>query len=59
MIAFELAQKVLEIVRSASDDPSEQLIKEGQALVSIGKALAGQSRQDCIKIMQSVEALTR
>lgn len=58
MTKLEVIQKVNEILKQHCDNPSEQMVKEGQALVAIGKALKGMSIAEARATMRAVEELT-
>jgi len=53
----DVVKDVLEILNSHCEIPSEELRKQGQALVEIADALEGQSNSDARAIMKSVESL--
>jgi len=53
----DVVKDVLEILHSQCEVPSEELRKQGQALVDIADALEGQSNSDARAIMKSVESL--
>jgi hypothetical protein len=53
----DCVKDVLEILDSHCEIASEELRKQGQALVSIADALEGQSNSDARAIMKSVECI--
>ncbi len=53
----DVVKDVLEILADDCEVPSEELRKQGQALVKIADALEGQSNSDARAIMKSVESL--
>jgi len=53
----DVVKDVLEILASNCEVPSEELRKQGEALVKIADALVGQSNSDARAIMKSVESL--
>ena len=53
----ELVQQALDIVKSNSDHPAEELKKLGKCLTQLGDALDGQPRAVAIAILKSVETL--
>lgn len=53
----DVVKDVLEILNTHCEVPSEELKKQGQALVDIANALEGQSNSDARAIMKSVESL--
>lgn len=54
---MELVGKIREIIGSHSNDPAEELIELGTAMVEIGKALKGQSPANARAILAAVTAL--
>lgn len=58
MTQQEIMQKVLEAVNAVAEDPSHELIKLGQTLVTIGKTLRGLSREEAIKVINATAVLT-
>jgi hypothetical protein len=59
MNKVEIVQSIREILRSNADDPVEEIIKHGKALVAIGEALKGLPLRDAKAIIESVMALER
>jgi len=53
----DVVKDVLEILDASCENASEELRKQGQALVSIADALEGQSNSDARAILKSVESL--
>lgn len=53
----DVVKDVLEILDASCENASEELRKQGQALVSIADALEGQSNSDARAILKSVETL--
>jgi hypothetical protein len=58
MTKIQIAKRVKEILDACCEDPSEAMIKEGQALVDIGKALKGLSIADAKATMGAVALLS-
>lgn len=57
MNKIDVVAKVQEILRTRCDDPAEQIIMEGEALVAIGKALKGLSMSEARAVIQAVAAI--
>lgn len=57
MNKLEVIQHVREILRDCCDDPAESMIREGEALVAIGKALKGMSRAEARATLNAVAQL--
>jgi hypothetical protein len=57
MTKLEILKRVREILDNCCDEPAEQIIKEGEALVAIGKALKGLPIHDARAVIRSVAAL--
>jgi len=53
----ELVQKVREIIGEHTNDPAEEMIALGTAMVEIGKALRGRSLPDQRAIIAAVAAM--
>lgn len=54
---IELLKKVQEILHANTEDPSESLIKEGEALASIGRALKDVGIHDARAVLRAVGEL--
>ena len=54
---IEIVEKVLEVLRDATEDPGAELIRIGNALAEVGEALKGRSVKECQGIMTAVEQL--
>lgn len=52
-----LMKEVHAIIVGSTNDPAEDLIAMGQALISIGETLRGRSNGECRAIMHAVMAL--
>lgn len=52
-----LIEKIRSILRERYDDPATQIIKEGEALVAIGKALKGLGLHEARAVMAAVAGL--
>jgi actin-like ATPase involved in cell morphogenesis len=59
MTKVEIVESIREILRANADDPATEIIKHGEALVGIGKALKGLPLRDSKAIIESVMALER
>lgn len=57
MNSFEVIRKVQTILQACCDEPSAQLIKEGEALVAIGRALEGVSPAEARATLNAVALL--
>lgn len=57
MMRIEVVKKCNEILLSHCDDPSDELIKIGKAIVAIGQALKGMSISDARETMEAVKHL--
>ena len=57
MLKNELIGEVLQILELNCDNPAEKIIEQGQALVQIGEALKGCSREDAIKAVKAASVL--
>jgi|GEM_PF-6358606 len=53
----ELMHKLDEIIRTATNDPVEEIAALGKALTEIAKALKGQSPAEVKAILSAVQAL--
>jgi len=53
----EVVKDILEILDASCENASEELRKQGKALVDIADALEGQSNSDARAILKSVESL--
>jgi hypothetical protein len=54
---MELVNKIREIIGAHSNDPAEEMIALGTAILQIGQALKGQSPADAKAILAAVQAL--
>lgn len=57
MTNVETIEKVREILHTASDDPADDLIRLGGALIRIGKTLKGKTAKEARAILRAVEAI--
>ena len=57
MTKLEVIQHVREILAEHCEDPSDALIKEGQAVMEIGKALKGMSLAEARATLNAVAQL--
>ena len=57
MTKLQAVNNVLEILDTHCENPSEELRKQGQALIDIAGALEGHSNSDAKAILQSVQTL--
>jgi hypothetical protein len=57
MTKIELVNSVLEILSDKCEDPAQAMIDHGQALIAIGKALKGLSRQDALSVVKAVKEI--
>lgn len=57
MTKIELLKTIHEILSDCCEDPADAMIKQGQALVQIGKALKGLSLSEARATMQAVSQL--
>jgi hypothetical protein len=58
MTKIQIVKRVKEILDACCEDPSEAMIKEGQALVDIGKALKGLSIAEARATIEAVAQLS-
>ncbi len=54
----DTVQEIVKYLNSATNDPADELIKMGEVLVEIGKALKGRSAHDARAIMTAVVAVS-
>lgn len=54
MQKLEIVEKVRQILKSHCEDPADQIIKEGETLVAIGKALKGLGLHEARAVMRAV-----
>ena len=57
MTKIEVIKQVREILAQRCEDPSDAMIKQGQALVEIGRALKGMSLSEAKAIINAVDQL--
>jgi hypothetical protein len=57
MCKTEIVENCLEVLQKECDDPAEELIKTGNALVGIGNALKGMSLADARATIMAVKQL--
>jgi hypothetical protein len=57
MSKLEVMKQVREILANRCEDPSDAMIKQGEALVAIGKVLKGMSLAEARATMKAVEQL--
>lgn len=57
MTRIELVRKVQEVLNQHAEDPAEELIKTGEALIALGKALKGRSRAEAMAIITAAASL--
>lgn len=57
MTKLEVMKQVREILAERCEDPSDAMIKQGEALVAIGKALKGMSISEARATMNAVAQL--
>lgn len=54
---LDVIKHIREILASHCDDPAEQMIREGEAIVAIGKSLRGLSLPDARAAIRAVAIL--
>lgn len=57
MSKLEVIKKCQEVLHNCGDDPADEMIKLGKALMGIGQALKGMSVAEARATMQAVEAM--
>ena len=57
MNRLEVVNKIREIIDADTEDPAEELVKMGETLVKIGKALKGLSVEESRKVLRAVTVL--
>jgi len=57
MTSPEVLDKLAEVLKSECDDPGEELIRYGRALVKIGEIIRGRSVDETRRIITAVAAL--
>jgi hypothetical protein len=55
---IELMRKVNEVVDDATNDPADELIAMGEALVKVGQALKGLTIHDARAVIKGVQAIS-
>lgn len=53
----DVVHKVLQVLDAQADDPAAELIRLGEALIAVGKALHGLSTSDARRVVESVAVL--
>ena len=54
----ETVQKIVEVLDTATNDPADELIKMGEVLIEVGKALKGRSGHEARGIITAVQAIS-
>ena len=57
MNRLEVVNKIREIIDADTEDPAEELVKMGEVLIKIGKALKGLSVEESRKVLRAVTVL--